>query len=186
MKVVAEICSWIVAAGVWFTEFERGTVAEWFSGVASAAAVIVALWLAYKAHKIKLVGQFDFMAAYPHGTKLVAISATNVGQRNATVNNVAFCIQKNKFGRPPKDPVWMIIPNQLRGSTLLPATLADGKSGQWLYPAEPTVKELADFVKTEKDARLLRCVLSTAHGKNIMLNPSEHLLDIIIKKIKHE
>ena len=186
MKVVAEVWSWIVAVGVWFTEFERGTFAELISGVGSLAAAIVAVCLAYKAQKIKLIGTLDLMVEYSTGERVVSITATNVGQRNATIKSIFFSIKRRKFAGLQKVEDWVLIPDRLPRSTSLPATLTDGITGHWHYPAEETIEILANLAKTEENARTLFCELFTTHGKKVEVKPSTHLVDTIIKKIKNQ
>lgn len=88
-------------------------VGTWVAGLATLAAVIVALRLAKKVEKVKLkvrVGLRElFMGDGSPAQKHLAISVTNLGERAVTINSVGWAVGKGKhreFAMQPEAAVY--------------------------------------------------------------------------------
>jgi len=183
------VAGWFSGLWAWLTDFERGTLGEWFSGLASAAAVVVALYFARDARRVKLrVSCGIHKLFYDDPTKRsIVVSATNIGARSATITGVALFITQRKFARRRKcieallllqDPIVSI-------SSPIPVTLLpDSAPAKWFYPLElnfsPIIEELE---RCGKDVKALRCAIGKTHGEIIMIKLESSLIDAITEAI---
>lgn len=179
------IVEWFSGAWCWLTDFERGTLAGWISGVGSLAAAGTALWLAYDARKIKVAGSCDveFIVTDSSMKQVLAVSATNVGYRAVTITGISFRIKQGKFAKQRKDEQAMrLLPgHRIPGSSETQVTLADGERARWFYSLMMIVGGFITkkMIESERDAKALVCVLHTTHGKKISIKPTNGLVGMI-------
>lgn len=126
------------------------------------------------------------------GPDSLSISVTNCSRRTARVHIIGMRINrlekvgKFKFRRPHA-----IIPSlftQTSYSAGLPKSLEDGQTALWSISLDDDKKWIKDlfseFVKSKSDARALRFLVCTTHGRPKVLKPEEELIKEIIDAIE--
>lgn len=161
---------------------EWGSLASWFSGLASFAAVGTALYLGSDSKRIKLRGYCGLRQVIGPGhppKDLVFISATNIGTRAAIINNIGMTVGRSK---DKKQAIITAVKDQC--SDGVPVSIEDGQEAKWGIPRGENEQWLTDlvsgFVDTEDDADSLRFVIYTTHGAAKEITPE----DALIKRIK--
>jgi len=171
---------WVMAMIV---DCQWGTAAEWFSGIGSFAAAVVAVCLARGMRKIKVTGCcHDDPEFPPESTEpLLTVSANNAGYRTVTINSIRIRRVQRKFAKRRKgtDAQYLRVNSQ---DCPLPITLADGEAATWYFDLMGTVDSIIakKIVETKCDVHALRCVLTTTYGKSITIKLAAGLVQTII------
>lgn len=165
-----------------------GTAAEWFSGAASFAAVVVALGLAHRAQTVKVEGFCDMRKSLlgDQAKRWIAVSATNIGDRSATIIGIALLVTQRKFVGRRKRIGTILLPDPNGSiSSPIPVTLhPDGAPAKWFYPLEVNFSLIIEELeRCGKYVKALRCAFGTSHGKNIMIKLESSLIDAITEEI---
>jgi hypothetical protein len=160
-------------------------VGTWVAGLATLAAVIVALRLARKVEKVKLkvhVGLRELiMGDGSPFQEHLSISVTNLGERAVTINTAGWAVGKGKHRR------FAIQPVAARYSSDYPIELNYGKEANFMVsflvmPNWP--KDFAtDFVRDLSDRNLKTLVaqIHTSVGQTVGAKPEDNLLEALKK-----
>lgn len=167
--------------------------AQILSAIATAAAVIVSLWLSLRRPKPTLRVQAGIRSVLWHGMdedirpEYVSIFVTNVGAVDATVNSLAW-----RMGRWPWRRQWafqmLAGPDAYVPFDKLPVTLTHGQQAAFNLPIYGEQDWLDDVRKGElfpnafqkrSDLRHLRLTVNTSVGKTFVCEPERPLLDRI-------
>jgi len=160
-------------------------VGTWVAGLATLAAVIVALRLAKQVEKVKLkvhVGLRElFMGDGSPSQEHLAISVTNLGERSVTINSVGWAVGRGKhrkFALQPEAAVY---------SAHYPVELTYGKQADFMvsFLIVPTwLKDFATgFVRDLSDRNLKTLVarIGTSVGQTVEVKPENNLLEALKK-----
>ena len=109
--------------------------ANWLAALGTIAAVVVALWLAYRQDKPRLILQADISLVWVEkGTEknreYLSVRAINVGDKPVTITRLSI-----RFGLFRKLWVAMPIPDQAVSSPF-PTEITYGQEAEWLIPLE--------------------------------------------------
>jgi len=160
-------------------------VGTWFTGLATVAAVIVALYFSRKADKVRLrvsagLRVFILGDGSPSQWHLV-IDVTNVGERPVTVNSVGWAVGKGKDRRHGVQTVSGPFTKQY------PIELAYGKNAGFMvsFSVSPNwLREFATgFVKdvSDKSLKTLVAQIYTSVGQTVEVQPEKELLKEVKK-----
>lgn len=168
---------------------EWGSVADWFSGAASFAAVATALFLARDAKRVQIRVTCGHRVVARSGMpmpELFAVHATNVGNRSTIVTAIVM-----RTGRRRKDHRLAVVPfPQSEYSASLPLPLADGESALWaadLGPNREWIALLCDgYVKSAADLDTLRFLVETSNGGTFTAKPEHGLKALIADELQRK
>jgi hypothetical protein len=155
-------------------------VGTWFTGFATVAAVIVALYFSRKADRVRLKASAGLREIIlgdgsPFQRHLV-IDVTNVGERPVTINSVGWAVGKGKHRRFAMQTVSGPFTKQY------PIELAHGKSASFMVSFVVTpnwAREFSTgFVRDVSDRALktLVALVHTSVGQTVEVRPEEELL----------
>lgn len=160
-------------------------VGTWVAGLATLAAVIVALRLAKKVEKVRLkvrVGLRElFMGDGSPPQEHLAISVTNLGERAVTINSVGWAVGKGKHRK------FAMQPEAAAYSAHYPIELTYGKEANFMvsFLVIPTwPKDFATgFVRDLSDRNLKTLVaqIHTSVGQTVEVKPEYDLLEELKK-----
>ncbi|OLC92291.1 MAG: hypothetical protein AUH86_19125 [Acidobacteria bacterium 13_1_40CM_4_58_4] len=160
-------------------------VGTWFAGLATLAAVIVALRLAKQVEKVKLkvhVGLRELvMGDGSPFQEHLSISVTNLGERAVTINSAGWAIGKGKHRR------FAIQTVAAAYTTQYPVELTYGKEAHFMvsFHIVPTwLKKFATgFVRDLSDRNLKTLVaqIHTSVGQTVEVKPENDLLEALRK-----
>ncbi len=163
-----------------------GTVAGWVSGIGSFSAALVALYIAYDAKKIRLVGHAGLRTIVGAGgptVEVFSVSATNISQRPTKITNIAISMGLFYWRR-----YGIITFMQGPYSNGIPMELTDGVSGTWcvdLGDEEEWIRDLAEkFEMGLVEAFTLRFYVHTSNGGTTKLVPGRAFRKSLIKHIR--
>ena len=153
----------------------------WVAGLATLAAVIVALYLVRRPEKVRLKTHAGLREVIlgdgsPFQEHL-DISVTNLGERSVIINSVGWAVGKRKKRR------YCIQVLSGPHTRQYPIELAHGKSANFMvsFIATPNwVKDFAtDFVKdlSSKSLDTLVAMVHTSVGQTVEIRPEKTLLD---------
>jgi hypothetical protein len=164
------------------SEINWGSVADWFSGLGSLSAAMVALYLAKSAERIRLRGYCGLRVIVAQAMApqdKVFQSVTNFGTRATVINNIS--IRVGWFNR--RHAIITVVKDQY--SVGVPYTFSDGQEGHWGIPLDKDKKWLVDlidgFVVTRSDVNSLRFFVHTNHGETLALRPEKPFRDAILE-----
>jgi hypothetical protein len=160
-------------------------VGTWVAGLATFAAVVVALYLAKQVEKVKLkvhVGLRELvMGDGSPFQEHLAISVTNLGERAVTINSVGWAVGKGRHRRFALQPEAGVY------SARYPIELTYGKGANFMvsFLIIPTwLKDFATgFVRDLSDRNLKSLVaqIHTSVGQTIEVKPEYDLLEALKK-----
>lgn len=168
------------------TNISIGSLADWFSGLASFSAVFTALYIAHTDKIIKIKARIDRGYLLTNNTKsidCIHISATNINRRATTISMIG--MQTGLFKKK-----YMII--KLAKSQYMdeiPKKLDDGQSASWIIPLDDKqswiTKLLSDkFIINSIDIHTLKLVVYTSNHKPMTFKPGKLLIQSIKEKYK--
>lgn len=170
-----------------FSSINWGSVADWFSGIGSLSAVITALYLAKASQRIRITGFCGHRVIVGGNKKnqdIVAISATNIGNRSTVVNNIG--VRTGLF----KKRYAMITITSNDYSDGIPKQLNDGDQGYWSISLDEKytwLNELCkNFILSKIDVWTMMLQIYTTNGGVINIRPEENLRQMIMDLLKHE
>jgi hypothetical protein len=156
-------------------------VGTWLAGIATFAAVVVSLYLARKADRVRLQANAGIRLIFAEDgsppEEHVGISAVNRGDRPMTINSIGWRIGKGKNARHCIQPVYGQYTHQC------PKQLAYGEQATFLvsFKAMPGWPKdfAAGFVKDlrPKNLKTLRAIINTSVGESIEVVPENNLLE---------
>ncbi|MDA8015072.1 MAG: hypothetical protein MPK09_05625 [Gammaproteobacteria bacterium] len=224
-EYLAEAWSWLVCAGAWLIDFERGTLAGWISGAGSLAAAWVALYLGANANQAKLETTAKLFHSPYHAekTETIEIGIKNIGPRKVSVYHLEMCRVKIRgislYGlkreyeacKEVRSYIEWISPREkfrIYDAPLSPyvepsdppsinskgssGVLDIGKGSVWVIPRnldESAHAPLAELASTKKEAKTVKLVVCTDHGKFPIKSEKsvkKFLVSIIISAIKRK
>ena len=155
-------------------------VGTWVAGVATLAAVIVALYLARRGESVRLKVHVGYrIVVIGDGSPFqehVAISVTNLGDRAITVNSVGWAIGKGRARRHCLQPVSGPFTMQY------PVELSHGKSADFLVSLSATPHWLREFATgfvqdlSDRSLETLVAQIHTSVGKTVDVKPEPDLV----------
>jgi hypothetical protein len=184
---VQEATLWYRGAGMTLDQKIQIWVAvgTWVAGLATLAAVIVALRLAKQVEKVKLkveVGLRELvMGDGSPIQKHFAISVTNLGERAVTIHSASWAVGKGKDRRFAIQTVAAVY------TTQYPVELTYGKAANFMvsFLVVPNwLKDFAtDFVRDLSDRNLKTLVaqIHTSVGQTVEVKPESNLLEALKK-----
>jgi len=160
-------------------------IGTWLAGFATLGAVIVALYLARRAEKVRLKVQAGLRIIVPgydsQSQEHLDISVTNLGERPVTINSVGWAVGRRKHRRFCIQTVSGPYTKQY------PIELAHGKSADFMvsFRATPSwPKDFAtDFIKdlSDKSLKTLVALVQTSVGQTVKVRPEKELLERLKK-----
>lgn len=173
---------WLSGAWCWLTDFERGTLAGWVSGVGSLAAAGTALWLAYDAQRgrLKLTCKIRSSFSGSVGGDLpeeIVLFVENNGQRETTIRQIKMCVGKRSNDKKCKVVRFKCKPELFPSDSLIFETdplarLSDLLKSGGIYKRyiplgvgkevqKWVLSPVKEFISTKKEAKTVRFVLCT-------------------------
>lgn len=160
-------------------------IGTWIAGLATLAAVIVALRLAKQVEKVKLkvhVGLRELVMGdgSPFQEHLV-ISVTNLGERAVTINSAGWAVGKGKHRRFAFQTVAGVY------SANYPVELTYGKEANFMISFLLAPNWLKDFATgfvrdlSDKNVKTLVAQIHTSVGQTIEVKPESGLLEALKK-----
>jgi hypothetical protein len=160
-------------------------VGTWVAGLATLAAVIVALRLAKQVEKVRLkvhVGLRELvMGDGSPFQEHLSISVTNLGERAVTINSAGWAVGKGKHRKFGIQPVAAIY------STQYPVELTYGKEANFMVSfliARTWLKDFAtNFVGdlSDRNLKTLVALIHTSVGQTVEVKPENDLLEALKK-----
>lgn len=158
-------------------------IGTWFAGIATAAAVIVSLWLATRHDRVKLrvyAGVRLFIRGDGSAPReFVAINATNIGERPATITSVGWRVGRGKERRhclqTLGDPESHDYPKRLEHGEIASFLVFTGRG----WPAD----FMNGFVQSN-DPRYLKTLVAQVHtslGQSVDCKPEANLIELLAK-----
>jgi hypothetical protein len=157
----------------------------WLAGLATVAAVIVALRLATRAQKVRLkvhVGLRDIVMGDGSPFQVhLGMSVTNLGERPVIVNSAGWAVGKGK------DRKFAIQPIASPFSTPYPVELNYGKEANFMVSFLIVPTWLHDFANgfvsdlSDENLKTLVAQIHTSVGQTIEAKPESNLLDALKK-----
>jgi len=184
------VAGWFSGLWAWFTDFERGTLGEWFSGAASAVAVAVALYFARDAQRVKLRG---FCSIYTVISKrgidgeIIWLSVTNCDSRPVTIKSIGVTVGRKKNSAVVTWFMKTLNTHLDPDSSTVPTTIGDGEEAKFTYPLERGVKQIIEtMVQKKSDAKKLRFVVYATRGQGKSIKPEKSLVDAMINELSKQ
>jgi hypothetical protein len=155
----------------------------WLAGLATFAAVFVALYLAKKVEKVKLKVHVGLRVVIEgDGTppkEHVSFDVTNLSERPVTINSVGWRIGKGKHKR------FAMQPTSGRFTSEYPKELAYGKSASFMVSFGHTPNWQSEFANGfvgSKDPKVLKTLTALVHtsvGVTVEAVPEQSLLKFL-------
>ena len=160
-------------------------VGTWVAGLATLAAVIVALRLAKQVEKVKLkvhVGLRELvMGDGSPFQEHLAISVTNLGERAVTINSAGWAVGKGKHRKFAIQTVAAVY------STKYPVELSYGKEANFMVSFLIVPAWLKDFATgfvrdlSDRNLQTLVAQIHTSVGQTVEVKPENDLLEALKK-----
>jgi hypothetical protein len=164
-------------------------VGTWVAGLATLAAVVVALYLARRTEKVRfkvhaglrLVVIGDGSPFQEH----LSISVTNLGERPVTINSVGWAIGRGRQRR------YCIQPVSGPFTTQYPVELAHGKNANFMVSFLATPNWLHEFATgfvkdlSDRSLKTLVAQVHTAVGQTVEVRPESDLLQRLKEAAAH-
>jgi hypothetical protein len=152
-------------------------VGTWFSGLATLAAVGVALYLARKADRVRLKVRCGLRSViFGNGTppeEHVGFSVTNLGDRPVTIHTVGWVVGNRNERK------YCLHPESGQHTNRYPIELSHGKSASFMVSFQATPNWLFDFINNfvaDADVETLVGQVHTSVGKTVSVKPDRELL----------
>jgi hypothetical protein len=159
--------------------------AGWLSALGTIAAVITALYLSRKEHRVNLEVSAGVRIFFGQGVpqqKYLYVEVVNIARRPATVTTV--CWTAGPFR---KQQYWWDVP-QNRFSSVLPVTLVDGETARWMMPLEELPANFAEIAGAELSGlsrrmrvRSVKVTVSTSTGEDFHSRLGKDLREKFLK-----
>lgn len=164
-------------------------VGTWLAGLATLAAVVVALFLARRTERVRLDVQVGLrVVVIGDGSPFqehVSMIVTNLGERPVTINSVGWSIGKGKGRRFCLQPVSGPF------TTQWPAELAHGKTANFMVSFTATPGWLRDFATgfvkdlSDKSLKTLVALVHTSVGQTTKVRPEQTLLQRLKESVSN-
>jgi hypothetical protein len=164
------------------TIIDWGSVADWFSGIGSLAAAVVALYIALYSQRVKLRAWCGHRIILTEGSgepqiDMLAISAINISPRPTTIANINFTYGDWRWKK------YLFVKFERNIGNVLPTPLSDGETGSWYIPIGPSnqwARGLIDeFKLTRFSVDTLRVQIHTSNGGATVIRPEKEFRDTL-------
>ena len=155
-------------------------VGTWFAGLATLAAVIMALYFSRRTEKVRLkifvgIRQLIHGDGSPFEDR-VCFDVTNLGERPVIITTVGWVVGKRKKRR------YCIQPLLASRSQQCPVELTHGKTAQLMVSLTETPNWVSDFKKflddtSDQSLKTLRAQIFTSVGQTFEIKPESPLVD---------
>ena len=160
---------------------------NWLAALGTIAAVVVSLWLAARATRLKCRASVGHRIVIEQGAKgsfpeIVVFSIVNTGERSIRTTSIGWRVG---FLRWRRDAVQMFDHTQ---SSAMPVELNHGQEAQWVFPLQLDDQGwLSKFPKKMLTPHFrfqsvtLRACFVTSIGKTFLIKPERGLLNRLVE-----